>query len=95
MQAPNGRPAPGARREHQGDGPAPAPASRRPTASLGAFQTRLDELQSATSEVERRMEQLAERETLINAVRQQVDAVHEISAKSRANLDYVEPTATT
>ena len=58
------RPAPGARREHQGAGPAPATraaADKR----LGAFQTRLDELQSATSEVERRMEQLAERETVI------------------------------
>jgi chromosome segregation ATPase len=57
---------------------------------LGAFQSRLEELQGLTEEIDRRVQELGQREAIVEAVRRQVEAVHAVGLRSRADLDYVE-----
>jgi chromosome segregation ATPase len=57
---------------------------------LGAFQSRLEELQGLTEEIDRRVQELGQREAIVDAVRRQVEAVHAVGLKSRADLEYVE-----
>ena len=57
---------------------------------LSAFQSRLEELHGLTEEVDRRVQELGQREAIVEAVRRQVEAVHSVGMKSRADLEYVE-----
>lgn len=57
---------------------------------MGAFQSRLEELQGLTDDVDRRVQELGQREAIVEAVRRQVEAVHAVGLKSRADLEYVE-----
>ena len=56
---------------------------------LAGVEARLAELGQKSAEIEQKMKALAEREALVNAVKTEVDNFHAISAKSRADLQYV------
>ena len=56
---------------------------------LAGVESRLAELGQKPAEIEQKMKALAERETLVNSVKAEVDTVHQISAKSRADLQFV------
>ena len=56
---------------------------------VAAVESRLGELASKERDVEERIKALAELEAVVTAVRAQVDGVHEVSAQSKADLDYV------
>ena len=55
-----------------------------------AVHSRLEELQGLTEDVDRRVQELGQREAIVEAVRRQVEAVHAVGMKSRADLEYVE-----
>jgi chromosome segregation ATPase len=57
---------------------------------MGAIQARLEELHGLTEDVDRRVHELGQREAIVEAVRRQVEAVHAVGLKSRADLEYVE-----
>ena len=50
---------------------------------------RMAELGQKSADIDQKMKALAERDAVISAVKAEVDSVHEISAKSRADLQYV------
>jgi len=56
---------------------------------LSAFQSRLEELHGLTEDVDRRVQELGQREAIVEAVRRQVEAVHAVGLKSREDLEYV------
>ena len=56
---------------------------------LAAVETRLIDIKQLADELERNVQSIASREQLVSAVKAEVDAVHEISARSRADLAYV------
>jgi DNA repair exonuclease SbcCD ATPase subunit len=57
---------------------------------IGAFENRLVDLGQMANQIEGTIQRLAERESVVEAVRREVEAVHEISARSKADLDHVE-----
>ena len=56
---------------------------------LVAVEARLAEIAQVSDELDRSHQALASREQLVSAVRAEVEAVHLISARSKADLDYV------
>ncbi|MFL6280235.1 MAG: hypothetical protein ACJ731_08995 [Vicinamibacterales bacterium] len=57
---------------------------------LGAFETRLVDLSQMANDIDATIQRVAERETVVQAVRREVEGIHEISARSKADLDHVE-----
>ncbi len=57
---------------------------------ISVFETRLADLKQMTDEVERKIQGLAARESVVDAVKREVDSVHQISARSKADLQHVE-----
>ena len=57
---------------------------------IGAFEIRLVDLCQMASQIEGTIQRLADRESVVQAVRREVEAVHDISARSKADLDHVE-----
>jgi len=55
-----------------------------------AFEARIGDLRQMTDEVDQKIHAIAQRESIVDAVRKGVEAVHEISARSKADLQYVE-----
>jgi len=56
---------------------------------IGAFETRLVDLCQMANEIESTLQRVAERETLVQTVRREVEGIHEISARSKADLEHV------
>ncbi|MGE0042960.1 MAG: hypothetical protein AB7V01_17425, partial [Vicinamibacterales bacterium] len=56
---------------------------------LTTFEQRLNELRQNSESVELKIKQIAEREALVQAVKAEVESVHLISSKSRADLQFV------
>jgi chromosome segregation ATPase len=56
---------------------------------LVAFEGRLGELSVMSSEVDRQIQALESRQTLVGSVKREVDEVQQISAKSKADLQHV------
>ena len=56
---------------------------------LSSVEQRLGALDAATQAIDDKMRGLAERDAMVTAVRQSVDAINAVSAKSRADLEYV------
>lgn len=57
---------------------------------IAAFEVRLGELRQLTENVDHKIQTIAQREAIVEAVRKEVESVHEISARSKADLDFVE-----
>ena len=57
--------------------------------NLGAVERRLGDLDQATALIDGALKTLAERQAVVDAVRQAVDAVHEVSARSKADFEFV------
>ncbi|HEX5473024.1 MAG TPA: hypothetical protein VFX12_00060 [Vicinamibacterales bacterium] len=57
---------------------------------IAAFEERLGELAQMTGDIDQKIQSLAQREAIVEAVRGEVAGVHEISARSRADLQYVD-----
>jgi len=57
---------------------------------LGAFETRLADLSQMANDIDATIQRVAARETVVQAVRREVEGIHEISARSKADLDHVE-----
>src|SRR6185503_19946244 len=53
---------------------------------LAAMETRLIEIKEMADALEKNMQSLANREPIINAVKAEVEAVHEIGIRSKADL---------
>ena len=53
------------------------------------FEQRVSELHQHTANIETKIKSIAEREALVLAVKAEVDAVHLVSSRSRADLQYV------
>ena len=56
---------------------------------VGAVEARLGSLAGQQQAVEEKIKALADRDAIIAAVRTQVEGVHEVSARSKADLEYV------
>jgi len=56
---------------------------------IGAFETRLGDLCQMADDIEATLKRVAGRETLVQAVRREVEGIHEISARSKADLEHV------
>lgn len=56
---------------------------------LTAVEAKMAELTQKSTDIDQKMKALGERETLVNVVKAEVDNVHQISAKSRADLQFV------
>jgi chromosome segregation ATPase len=56
---------------------------------LAAVEARLAELKQTSADLERSHQAIATREQLVSAIKEEVETVHLISARSRADLDYV------
>ncbi|HEU4935433.1 MAG TPA: hypothetical protein VFT39_03200 [Vicinamibacterales bacterium] len=56
---------------------------------IGAFETQLVDLGEMANEIEGTLQRVTERETLVQTVRREVEGIHEISARSKADLEYV------
>ena len=56
---------------------------------IADFEERLAELKTIRDDVERQIEALATRETFVRTVKKEVDEVHQISQRSRADLQHV------
>src|SRR4029079_6118961 len=59
---------------------------------IAAFEARAAELSQLAEEMEAKITALTRREEVVEAVRKEVAGVHEISARSKADLQYVEGT---
>ena len=57
---------------------------------IGAFEARLGDLRQMAEEIDRKIEALGARHAVVDAVKKEVESVHEISARSRADLQHVE-----
>nr|MDQ3070330.1 hypothetical protein [Acidobacteriota bacterium] len=57
---------------------------------IAAFEGKLSELRGMSEEIERRISALAAREEVVEAVRKEVEGVFEVSARSKADLEFVE-----
>ncbi len=56
---------------------------------IATFEQRLNELARATEGVETKMKQIVEREALVASVKEEVETVHRISSRSKADLQFV------
>ena len=56
---------------------------------VAAFEGRLGELRTMTEEVERKIQAIGAREAFVCAVKKEVAAIHEVSARSKADLQHV------
>src|SRR5207237_250784 len=56
---------------------------------LAAVESRLVEIRQVTDELDKSIQSVSNREQLVNAVKAEVQAVHEISARSKADLTHV------
>jgi chromosome segregation ATPase len=56
---------------------------------LAAVEARLADIKQASDDLERSHHAIASREQLVSAIKEEVETVHMISARSRADLDYV------
>jgi chromosome segregation ATPase len=56
---------------------------------LAGVEARLAEIKQASDDLERSHQAIASREELVSAIKEEVETVHMISARSRADLDYV------
>lgn len=56
---------------------------------ISTFEQRLTDLARATEGVEQKMKAIAEREALVQAVKAEVESVHKISSRSKADLQFV------
>src|SRR5262249_27311730 len=56
---------------------------------LAAVESRLAEIKQMTCDLDMSISAIANREQLVNAVKAEVDSVHQISARSKADLAYV------
>ena len=56
---------------------------------IAVFEQRLTDLTRATEGVEQKLKAIAERESLVQAVKAEVESVHKISARSKADLQFV------
>ena len=56
---------------------------------MAAFEGRLADLKSLSDDVERKIQGIAARETFVGSVKKEVDEVHQISQRSRADLQHV------
>ena len=56
---------------------------------VAAFEGRLGELRTMTEEVERKIQAIGAREAFVGAVKNEVAAIHEVSARSKADLQHV------
>ena len=56
---------------------------------VAAFEGRLGELRTVAEEVERKIQAIAAREAFVGTVKKEVAAIHEISARSKADLQHV------
>ncbi len=57
---------------------------------IGAFETRLVDLCQMASQIESTIQRVAQRESIVEAVRREVEGIHEISARSKSDLEHVE-----
>src|SRR4051812_21208331 len=57
---------------------------------LGAFETRVVDLCQMANDIDAAIQRVAERDTVVQAVRREVEGIHEISARSKADLEHVE-----
>jgi chromosome segregation ATPase len=57
---------------------------------INAFESRLVDLCQMANELEGTIQQVASRESVVQSVRREVEGIHEISARSKADLDHVE-----
>jgi chromosome segregation protein len=56
---------------------------------ITAFETRLSETKQLTEHLDRQVEGIAARQVIVSAVKAEVESVHEIGARSKADLQYV------
>ena len=56
---------------------------------IAAVETKVAELAQKSAEIDLKMKALVEREAVVTAVKAEVDSVHQISARSKADLQYV------
>ncbi len=56
---------------------------------ITTFEQRLNELGRATEDVDTKMKAIVERDTLVAAVKAEVESVHKISSRSKADLQFV------
>ena len=56
---------------------------------VAAFEGRLGGLRTMTEEVERKIQAIGAREAFVGAVKKEVAAIHEVSARSKADLQHV------
>ena len=56
---------------------------------LAAVETRLTDMKQLATELDKSIAAIAAREQLVNAIKSEVESVHEISARSRADLQHV------
>jgi chromosome segregation ATPase len=56
---------------------------------IATFEQRLNELGRATEVVEQKLKAVAERDALVQAVKAEVESVHKISSRSKADLQFV------
>ena len=56
---------------------------------IGALEAKMDELAQKSNEIDQKMKAILEREALVTAVKSEVENVYQISARSRADLQYV------
>ena len=56
---------------------------------IATFESRLGELKTLADEVDAKIQAIAVRDTFVESVKQEVEGLHEISARSKADLDHV------
>jgi len=57
---------------------------------IGAFEGRLVDLSQMANQIESTIQTVAERESVVDAVRKEVHCIHELSARSKSDLEHVE-----
>ena len=56
---------------------------------LGAVEMKLQQLEQRAGDLDDKMQTLADREAVVRSVKEEVDQVHQVSLKSRADLEFV------
>jgi chromosome segregation ATPase len=57
---------------------------------IGAFEGRLVDLSQMANQIETTIQNVAQRESVVDAVRKEVHRIHELSARSKSDLEHVE-----
>jgi len=57
--------------------------------SISGFETKLDALRNLSEDVDRKIDALDSRSAVVDAVKREVDGVHDVSARSRADLQHL------